>query len=313
MIKAFFARHLKSSPALALFCAVLGSAVIGLSPTFVRLSEVGPTATAFHRFFFAMPCLWAWMVFDHTKSKEYRIPRTGHEFMLIMLAGLLLALDIMMWHFSMLKTSIINAMLLNNFAPVFVALAAWLFYGEKMSLALILGLSLAVFGSVVLVGQNFSFGSETVIGDGIALLSAFFYAAYILVIKRLRGVFSTPTILMWSSFTSLYVLALGAFLMGEKIMPETTEGWILVMCLGFFVHIGGQGLLSYSMGHLTATLSSIITLIGPLVAAILGWIIFNEHLGIMQITGGIIVILGIMLSRQTKLVIRRKKKIQELS
>ena len=46
---------------LSLFILVLGAGLVALSPIFVRLSELGPTATAFHRAFLALPILFLWL------------------------------------------------------------------------------------------------------------------------------------------------------------------------------------------------------------------------------------------------------------
>ncbi len=42
----------------------LGAVGIGFAPIFVRLSEIGPVATAFYRLLFAVPILWIWAQVD---------------------------------------------------------------------------------------------------------------------------------------------------------------------------------------------------------------------------------------------------------
>src|SRR5688572_18388962 len=44
-----------------LVALVAGAICIGFAPVLVRLSEVGPSATAFYRLLFALPFLWAWL------------------------------------------------------------------------------------------------------------------------------------------------------------------------------------------------------------------------------------------------------------
>jgi hypothetical protein len=45
---------------LALASLLAGAVGIAFAPIFVRLSELPPTATAFHRLFLALPALWLW-------------------------------------------------------------------------------------------------------------------------------------------------------------------------------------------------------------------------------------------------------------
>ncbi|MEE8280115.1 MAG: hypothetical protein V3R55_05380, partial [Alphaproteobacteria bacterium] len=46
---------------LALAGLVLGATATAFNPVFVRLSDLDPTASAFHRMAWALPVLWAWV------------------------------------------------------------------------------------------------------------------------------------------------------------------------------------------------------------------------------------------------------------
>ena len=67
---------------LALPALVLGAIGIAFSPIFVRLSELGPTATGFHRVFLALPLLWGWLAVTepaqhHTGGAAGKLTRTA--------------------------------------------------------------------------------------------------------------------------------------------------------------------------------------------------------------------------------------------
>ncbi len=296
------------SRTLAIFAALFGSSFIALSPLFVRLSEVGSTATAFYRFFFALPIVWTWMIFDNLKPEKHRTPRTVREYILLVAAGVFLGIDIALWHLAMITTSVVNAVILNAITPVFVAFAAWIFFREKITLPLGLGIVLALTGSFVLVMASGKTQGGSFVGDMYALSSAMFYAAFMVCLKELRKSFSAPTIMFWVALVGMYVLGINAHLMNEVVVPKTSDGWWLLVALALIVHVFGGGLLSYSVGHLSATFSSLTILVGPFVAGLIGWLIFNEALSWQQGVGGFIIIVGIVLSRQTSLKLRRKKK-----
>ena len=296
------------SPTLAIFAALLGSSFIALSPLFVRLSEVGSTATAFYRFFFALPIVWTWMIFDNLKPEKHRTPRTVREYLLLVAAGVFLGIDIALWHMAMIETSVVNAVILNALTPVFVAFAAWVFFKEKITAPLGLGIILALAGSFVLVMASGHTQSSNFIGDMYALSSAVFYAAFMICLKELRKSFSAPTIMFWVGLVGMYVLGINAHWMNEVMVPHSSEGWWLLVALALIVHVCGGGLISYSVGHLSATFSSLTILVGPFVAGIIGWLIFQEALSWQQGVGGLIIIVGIVLSRQTSLKLSRKKK-----
>lgn len=300
MINKFFTKIFKSNVNLALFAAILGASIVNLSPIFVRLSEVGPTTTAFYRFFFALPLLWGWMVFDGATNSLSRVPRGFKEFSLLIAAGIFLALDITFWYMAMLHTTIVNAVLLNNFCTVLVAIGAWYFFKDPMSWKLILAIFLAMLGSGLLVGTKIELGLETLRGDIYGLISAVFFAGFLLIVKHLRSHFSTPTIMMWGGFSSLYVLAFVAYFMGETLIPQTTHGWMILIVLGVAVHVCGQGLMNYAMAHIPVTFSSITTFIGPVIAALLGFFYFKEELSLPQFAGMVIILAGIVLSRHAQ-------------
>jgi drug/metabolite transporter (DMT)-like permease len=268
-------------------------------PIFVRISEVGPIATAFYRFFLSFPFLMAWMIIDQVHAPTPRMPTTPKDYMLILGAGTFLALDITLWHWSIMYTTIINATLLNNLTTVFVALGAWVFLKQSVALETKKGIALAFLGSFILVGYNAKLDMGHVWGDMLALISALFFTAFILMVKELRRHFRSPTILAWGALPTLYILGAISYMTGERFFPVTKSGWWPLLGMAFLVHILGQGLMTYSMGMISATLSSLILGLSPLFAALLAWVIFDESLTWLQVFGAVIVLWGIYIAKRS--------------
>jgi drug/metabolite transporter (DMT)-like permease len=111
----------------ALGALFLGATCIALSPIFVRLSEAGPTATAFWRVALAVPPLWLLLFMQ--KSQAKRSP----SWPLLLAAGFAFAGDLAFWHTSIQLTSVANSTLLANLASLFVTLAAWVFLRQRPS------------------------------------------------------------------------------------------------------------------------------------------------------------------------------------
>src|SRR6267378_357753 len=100
----------------ALGALLLGATCIALSPIFVRLSEAGPTATAFWRVALAVPALWLLVLLR-------KMPSPGNfsgKNLLLFAAGLAFAGDLGFWHTSIKLTSVANSTLLANLASIFV-------------------------------------------------------------------------------------------------------------------------------------------------------------------------------------------------
>ena len=57
-----------SAAKLGLLALIIGAVGIAFAPIFVRLSELGPSATGFHRMFLALPVLWLWAGVDSRRG-----------------------------------------------------------------------------------------------------------------------------------------------------------------------------------------------------------------------------------------------------
>lgn len=282
---------------LALLALLSGAAAIGFSPIFVRLSESGPTATAFWRLALALPALWLWMRRDSTASTA-RVPASRRSYLLLLWAGLFLAGDLALWHKSIELTTVANATLLANLAPIFVALLSWLLFRQRVSSTFVLGMSTALVGVVLLIGGNSTLRSEHLLGDALGLTTALMYAGYLLSVKRLRDTFSTATIMWYSGLVTCLALLPLTLLSGERIFPTSAGGWGLLLALALISHAGGQGLIAFALAFLPTTFSSVTLLLQPVLAGVFAWLLLNEAIGPWEIVGMGVVLVGIIIARQ---------------
>ncbi|MDF3075520.1 MAG: conserved rane protein of unknown function [Alphaproteobacteria bacterium] len=281
----------------ALPLLLLGAVAIACSPIFVRLSEIGPIATAVHRVLLALPALFL-LQMATPKATAERTPRTKSDWGLLALAGFMFAGDLATWHWSIGMTTVANATLLANFAPIFVALFSWLVFKERFTRLFLAGLALAMAGAITLMGASLNVGTETLLGDLVALSCGVFYAGYILSIARLRSHFDTTTVMLWTSLgTFLFLLPLCA-IQGESLIAPSLYGWLILVGLALISHAGGQSLIAFALAHLPASFSSVALLTQPVVAAILAVLILGEVPLVWQVVGGVIVLFGIWLAKR---------------
>ncbi len=271
---------------------VLGATAIGLAPILVRLSETGPVATAFHRIILAQPFLWLILIRepkDAAPSESSRRP-----YWMAALAGACFAADLSIWHWSIHLTTIANSTLFANFAPVFVVVGARLFLGERISGGLVVGLLLALSGGFLLIAESLKLDPQYLAGDLLAILAAVFYAIYLLAVKSLRKTKSAWFVMSWTGVFSAPILFAVALVSGEAIVPHTLFAWTILILLAMVSHFSGQGLIAYGLAHVTASVSAVILMWQPVVAALLAWWILHEALTPLRIVGGLIVIAGIL-------------------
>ena len=283
------------NPALA--ALLLGATCIALSPIFVRLSEAGPTATAFWRVALAVPALWILLFFR--KQAQTSAQRTKAPWVLLLAAGAAFAGDLAFWHTSIQLTSVANSTLLANLASIFVTLAAWLFLRQRPSGLFLAGLAAALAGVSMLVYTSLAFSLTALAGDALGVVTAMFYAGYILAVAQLRGRGETTLrVMALTSAISAVLLFPAALASGDTMLPATASGWWLLLGLALVSQAAGQGLIAYALAHLPAALSSVSLLFQPVMAAVFAWVLLSEPLVPLQIAGGIVVLAGIYLARR---------------
>ncbi len=283
---------------LAFVLLLAGAVAIAFAPIFVRLSELGPTATAFYRTALAVPMLGLWLAFAGRGAASAPIRPKMREMARLWLAGFFFAGDLAVWHISIHYTSVANATLLANMAPIFVTLGGFWLFRERFSPRFVLGMALALGGAVVLMGDSATLSRRSLEGDVLGVLTAMFYASYILAIGRLRARHTTVVIMFWSTLATTVFLLPVALLSGEPMIAETGRGWLVLLGLALVSQSLGQGLIAYALAHLQAAFSSVSLLVQPVVAAFLAWMLFAEALGPLQAFGGAIVLAGVLVARQ---------------
>ena len=283
----------------ALTALFTGAVFIALSPIWVRVSEVGPTASAFWRVLLAVPLLW--VLFFSIKTKE--VEKFPHQGPLLLAAGIAFAGDLAFWHWSIQYTSVANSTLLANLASIFVTLAAWVLWKQRPSGLFLAGLAAALLGVGLLVQASLAGSAGTsptaLLGDGLGVVTAMFYAWYLLSVKGLRdrGVATLRLMAVTTTITATILLPV-ALASGEALLPGSAAGWLKLLGLAWISHAAGQGLIAYALAHLPAGFSSVGLLFQPVMAALFAWMLLGEPLVALQIAGGAVVLAGIYLARK---------------
>jgi drug/metabolite transporter (DMT)-like permease len=258
----------------------------------VRWIDVGYTAAAFWRMALALPFLGlAWAGLGGAGRPDF--PRLKW----LWLAGVFFAADLAVWHQSIRFTSVANATLLPNLAPVLVAVGAVWLFKERVGGRFIGGLVLALSGSCLLVASSFTVSLQSVLGDALGVATAVFYAAYQLTVSHQRRAASAVELMWWSTLACCVVLLPVTLLAGESLWPQSVRGWAVLLALALVSQVAGQGLIIWSMAHLPAAFSSVTLLVQPVTAAVLAWVLLAEPFGALQALGGVVVLAGIVICR----------------
>ncbi len=284
----------------AVLAAAGGATLLGLSPIFVRLSELGPQATNVWRFALALPILALWATLSGTE-------RGGsiRQISSLLLAGLFFGAEVGLWAAALDFTTVANATLLSNMTPIFAAAFGFLLFKERLQTGIWIGGGLALLGALTLSIARARAGAGPTpelgwLGDTMGLVSATGYAAYLLIVRSLAARVSTGAVMLWATLAAM-LFAIGASVaMGESFLPTTWQGWLPLIGLGLIVQAAAQGLIAYGVGRLPIVVSTILLWMQPLSAAVMSWIFFGEALGPLALFGAGLILLGVFLVQRAR-------------
>jgi drug/metabolite transporter (DMT)-like permease len=277
--------------AFGLTALMIGNLALAFGPWFVRMADTGPIASAFWRVAIAAPLLF---VIAAQSGQFRRVPSLGMAW-LFALAGLLFAADLAAWHLGIGLTKLANANLLGNSTSFLLPLWAFVAARHVPSGRQAAGLALAGLGTVLLMGQSFELSPDNLGGDLLCLLAGGFYTAYLLLMARARGNDGPWPSLAWVSAASAPPLLIAALALGEVIMPTN---WTPLLLLALLSQIVGQGLMIYAIGRVAPLVFGLLLLVQPVVAALIGWALYDEALGIVDGAGALLIGLALLIVRQ---------------
>jgi drug/metabolite transporter (DMT)-like permease len=242
----------------------------------------------------AAPVLWIWVWLSERADTRGGVT----DWKLLSLAGLFFAADLGVWHYSIMLTSVANATLELNFAPIFVTIGAWLFFRQRVTKLFLLALLVTLVGAAVLIGPNVGASNSALLGDGLGVLAGLFYGCYMLSIKSASATVSTARIVATSTTVAAIILAPYAWASAAQFFPQSFSGWLIVIAMALVPHVIGQSLIAYGFTQLPASFSSLSLLTQPIFAALYAWLLLREQLGVNHLVGGAIVLFGIYLAKR---------------
>lgn len=279
----------------ALVVLTAGVCTLALTPIFVRLTGVGPAAAGFWRMMLALPFLAIPLMTGGgaAAGKALRLPSP-----VLVAAGVFFALDLYCWHMGVKLTSVANSTTLANLAQVFVVAGAWLLFRETPRRLFLVGLALALGGvwAMAAAKGGGGQGASPFWGDIVSLGAAVWYAGYILVVHRARADLGPLRIMIWTSLISAPLLLAASLGTHERFLPVSAVGWLACLGLGL-VHAVSQGAIAWALGRVPAATASVVMLLQPVFAALLGWLILAEALVPMQAAGGLAALAGVALAQ----------------
>ena len=214
-------------------------------------------------------------------------------------AGAFFAADLILWHHAIADLGAGLATALANLQVVFVALAAWLLLGERLSTRVALAVGLVFSGAVLISGVAGSraFGSDPALGALYGVLTAVAYTGFILVLREAGRDLRRPAGPLFAAtlVATFVAIAAGAVLGEVELAPSwPAHGWLVTLALTS--QVVGWLLIAVALPRLPASLTSIVLTVQPVGSVLLGIVLLGEDPAPLQLTGVAVIVAGIVMA-----------------
>ncbi len=199
-----------------------------------------------------------------------------------------------------MHTTVGIAAVLNYTSPVFVMILSRVFLGERITRAKLVALAITIAGLVLVTGvyRADSPVSAPALITGIG--SGLCYGTYMMLLRK-SAVGHDPLVIQWWSM--LFGLPAVTMYAWRELatMPRNLPlaAYLILLAVG-----AGPGFIAFiiftwGLGRVQASRASIMATIEPATAAVLGYLILGEKMGIAEAAGVIAVLTGITLIIQS--------------
>lgn len=266
-----------------------GSSFVG---TKLAYASFGPLTVCFLRFALSLVILKMIRIVrhDNRKLEKQDVP--------IMLATGLLGISVYYAceNYALTLTSASAASLISGAYPAITALIGVLFYHVHVTKRQAAGILMAMIGIVILTsGGSFS-GSNVRLGNAILIFDGFLWAFYNFLVPHIRPCYSVLSITYYQTLLALPFLIPGLFLENHAGMIITPSAILALLYLAIGCSVLAYLLYNFSLRGISPAAAAAIMNLMPVFGLLLSAIILKESITPASAAGGIIVILGVLLS-----------------
>ena len=292
---------MKSPPRSYLQVGIAASA-LGLWPVFLRPARIPPTWSAVIVLCVVGVVVAALLFFRSVPIPTQREHRQCSDWVSVFLLGVCASANALLYFTALNTTKVAVAVLSHCLVPVFVTVTApWVLGTPRQTRSVVL--SIIALAGLALMLEPWRFGtspaSNAVIGLALGGSAAAFNSGYLLISKRIAHRFTAEEQIVYQTLFALPLLF--AVLMTFPPPPPTLSGVIRVAAGAATVGVLGGLLLLRGLRYVPAEHAGFVTLLEPITAAFVAWVVWNERLGMLGLLGAAIVIVsGVIALRSTE-------------
>ena len=280
-----------SAPRAAPIAAVVVAVISwGIGPIFVSSLTISLSTTVLLRQLIWLPVL---LSLAHLAGDGF----TRHHFAVSWKPGVFFALSTALSFGSFRETSIANATLIGSLTPAVLLFIAPRLLGEKVTLQRVVYSLVSFVGVVaVVVGAESGGGAgqQGWLGDTMALGNMLIWTVYFIAAKRARdeGV-NTWSFLAGICLVNVLLAIPWALVSSDDLLDVSRRDWMFLVLMMIIPGTMGHYLMTWAQRYLDTTVSSLITLGGPVISTSLAFIFLSQSVSLLQVLGGVVVLVGL--------------------
>ncbi len=286
------ARVLRRGGVLYILTGSLGYALLPVWVRWLEPSGLTPLDMTFWRYMLAVPAVWGTLALLGTPSPAKALPWRG-----LLVLGVILASTALSAFIGLQLMPVPTYALLIYSYPAQVAILNYLL-GERLSRRSWLALLATSSGILLtLYGVEGGFAGIGLAGATIAFLNALFIALYFLVNSRvMRGNEGIQHAAAWATTGALIVI-LPFSLLARVTIPPDMVTWLLLTCLAVWSTVMPIFMYMIGIQRLGSSRAAILSTSEPVLTSIIALMLLGEALQPLQVPGGALIILSIVLLR----------------
>lgn len=277
-----------------LIAAIIAESCIIYASILIKIIDFPPILSGFYRVFLALPVFYALV---HTRKETLKIGFRDASW--IIFAGCFFGLDLVFYNTALHHTSVANVNLFSSLVCFILVPIGAIFFKEKITRGFIIGSGVAIMGLILLIKGR---GNDSVAhfsGDALAFLACCSYSIFLAFVYGFRKRYSAMVVMFYAGIGSSILLLLAAGILEEIKFPQNEKVWVQILLIVLFGQVLGQAFFGYIMGKISTQTSSLILLISPIIAAIMGFLILGERMGMPEILGIFIILYGTYMAKRS--------------
>lgn len=270
----------------------LGGLMLSLSALAVAFAHIGAGGAGFYRMLIAS-VLFYLLLRVRRQPARLAHPRARRY---TALAGVFLAIDLILWHHSIYIVGPGIGSILTNCQVFFMTLLGLCLLKEKPSLYFVASISLAFVGLYLLLlpEMDSALGIQGVV---YGVLSGLAYAVcvyYLKVTTQLpQGGGDKIAQMLYLSLWAAGVMLGYALLRGESLAIADQQTFYMLVIYGVLVQFVGWLLVNRSIGAISLGLAGLILLLEPVITYFIDVAFLDKASSAMQITGALVTVLAV--------------------